>query len=168
MLTSTAVIACGNCVHSSIWYRFPAIDSCVWIFPLWIVVLSGVRTFGNAKLRLVPSFPVTLILVFLILLLAPAMIGPPLGFWIPISCIAGTWSAFKLSKRVKTAAVITATVAVVAQIGFGFHDYAVYKAMTHQERLEFVSPLHRPNVEAPANSAPGPQSPASMPYRLEL
>ena len=148
MLTTTLVIACGGCVHSLVWFHFPAIDSCVWIFPTWLLALAAIRSYDDAKLMLVPPLPLALILVILILVFAPAMTGPLLSFWIPISCVAGTVSGVKKPTNARNTVMFLAGVAFFALIGFGVRDYSAYNAMTPQERIESLPPHYRPNVDA--------------------
>jgi uncharacterized membrane protein len=77
-------LACGNCVYYAMWLRFPPISSWVVLIPLWFLALAAVRSFGKARLRAVPPFSIAVVLVLVVCTLSPGIIGPPLGFWIPV------------------------------------------------------------------------------------
>ena len=71
---------------------------------------------------------------------APGMIGPPLGFWIPICCIVGTLSGFsqKQSARIRKTVAGTTVLAMIALVGFGAHDYLVYNRMPAAEKERLI------------------------------
>lgn len=132
--------ACGNCVYYDMWHRFPPTQSWVVIIPLWFLVLSGIRTFGAGRIRSIPPLYVAAPLVVAVFMLAPGMIGPPLGFWIPICCVVGTVSALsgKQSARLRKGIGLLTGGVVLALVAFGARDYVAYDRMPADEKAKFM------------------------------
>lgn len=152
----TTTLACGNCVYYAMWHKFPPTNSWVVIIPLWFVLLSAIRTFSNGKLWAIPTLHFALPIVIVVGVIAPGMIGPPLGFWIPICCIAGTVSAISndqsplIRKRVLR---LTGCV-LVALVAFAACDYVAYNNMSAKERAKFTPVWERePKTNAANNAA---------------
>ncbi len=139
-LWGASMLACGNCVYYAMWHAFPQTSSWVIIIPLWFLALSAIRTFSTSKLRTIPPLFFAVPLVFLVGLFAPGMIGPPLGFWIPICCIAGTvsgWSREQSQTIRKTVIALTGCV-LVALVASGSRDYVTYNQIPAAERAKFT------------------------------
>jgi hypothetical protein len=84
-------LPCGNCVYYALWHKFPPTTSWSIIIPIWFLALSVIRTWTNEELPAIPTIFLGLPLVLAVFFFAPAEIGPPLGFWIPICCVIGAW-----------------------------------------------------------------------------
>lgn len=132
-------IACGNCVYYALWHKFPPTNSWVVLIPLWFLTLSAARTFGRTSIKGIPKLYIALPLVIAVLYFAPGMIGPPLGFWIPICCLIGTWAGLHakgvtLRKHVKVVTVCF----TVALLAFGAGDYHQYNEMPQPEKDKLI------------------------------
>ena len=134
------MVLCGNCVFYTMWHWFPPINSWVVIIPAWLVVLSALRTFSTTAFWAIPPLYVAVPLVLAVYLFAPGMIGPPLGFWIPICCIVGTLAGiFKAKSRSIRSTVLVLTGCVLtALFAFGTYDWVAYHRMPAAERAQFT------------------------------
>ena len=149
------MLACGNCVYYAMWNRFPPTESWVVIIPLWFLILSGMRTFGAGRLKSIPPLYVAAPLVFAVFLFAPAAIGPPLGFWIPICCVVGTVSALsrKQSPGLRKSVLLLTAGVVAALTVFGVRDYVAYRQMPVEEKAKF-QPVWEANWQQGESGAP--------------
>lgn len=132
----TGLLACGNCVYDALWQLFPPTRSWIVIFPAWLLVLSAMRTLQHVRLWGVPPLYVTVPLIVAVFFLAPSMIGPPLGFWIPICCIVGTVSGISAaqSAQIRRCILGIAALALLALIGGGTWNYVEYRRMPQVPR----------------------------------
>ncbi len=139
-MSSLATLACGNCVYYAMWHKFPPTASWVLIIPGWFLALSIIRTWSDRKLSGIPRIYVALPLVLAVFFFAPGMIGPPLGFWIPVCCLIGTWTGLRYHWNTPLArSLITVTVlASFALAAFGARDYVQYKQMPAAEKQKFL------------------------------
>lgn len=135
-----ATLACGNCVYYAMWHRFPPISSWIVIIPVWFLFLSAIRTFSTNTISAVPTLHVAVPLVIAVFFFAPGMIGPPLGFWIPVCCVVGTFAGLikNDSASVKRQLMATSALAVTALIAFGLRDYHLYNQMPTAEKEKFI------------------------------
>lgn len=140
MITNFATFACGNCVYYAMWQRFPPISSWVVIIPCWFLALSSIRTFRAARLSGIPPLYVAAPLVLAVAFFAPGVIGPPLGFWIPICCAIGTWAGLARTqpKNVKAATLVVSAIVTIALVAFGAYDLVTYYQMPEAERQRFI------------------------------
>ncbi|MBD3672657.1 MAG: hypothetical protein HUJ26_03930 [Planctomycetaceae bacterium] len=136
---SLATLACGNCVYYAMWHRFPPTASWVFIIPGWFLVLSIVRTWSDTKLSLIPRIPIAIMLVVALFFFAPGMIGPPLGFWIPVCCLVGTWTGLRNHWKTPLANKLVAVTVFVAAslVIFGVRDYRHYSQMPTSDKEKF-------------------------------
>ncbi len=139
-MTNISVIACGNCVYDALWLDFPPTASWVIIIPCWFLVLSFIRTWTGISLSGIPPIYIAIPLVFIVFLIAPGMIGPPLGFWIPVCCIIGTWKGFQKNRRKPTTKTLLAVtvVTILMLVTFGAHDYYKFSQMPKTEMAKFL------------------------------
>lgn len=138
-------LACGACVFSEIWFRFPPIASWCLIFPIWMVSLGAVRSKGGFPVRLVPPLPVSILLTVGMLLLWPGSLGPLMGIWIPVSCVAGTITTIRSQdprapRRIVSVIAVATTLCLV---GFGAWNYSNYFALSAAERISKLPPWSR-------------------------
>ena len=134
------ILGCGNCVYYAMWHRFPPTSSWVVIVPLWFIVLSVIGPSTSMRLRAIPPVYVAIPLVLAVVFFAPGVIGPPLGFWIPICCIVGTVSGLSKLQSPKTRKVVLGitVAAVVALVGFGTCDVVADNRMLAAEKERYL------------------------------
>jgi hypothetical protein len=122
------------------WHRFPPTASWVLIIPAWFLTLSVIRTWTGKKLSAIPGIYIALPLVLAVFFFAPGMIGPPLGFWIPVCCVIGTCAGVR--KHWKTPLARTLTILTVLTsvclATFGARDYHNYDQMPAVEKEQFL------------------------------
>ena len=134
------LIACGTCIHFSLWQRFPAVDSWVIIFPIWFVVLSGFRTFLWIPLLAIPRLYLAVPLVLAVAFFAPGTLGPYLGIWIPVCCVIGTISGIRKSpnSQVRTSIATVTILALASLISFAWYNYNLQSKMSSEERAKYL------------------------------
>lgn len=88
------VLACGNCVYDAMCQSFPPTATWCVIWPVWLVVLSVLKSCGWVRLAMVPSVFITIPLVLLVSLCSPAVLGPLLGVWIPLVIVLAVLSSW--------------------------------------------------------------------------
>ena len=135
-MSSFVTTACGNCVYYAMWHRFPPTASWVFIIPAWFLVLSLVRTGTGKTLQAIPRIYVAIPLVLAVFLLAPGAIGPPLGFWIPLCCIIGTYAGIKEHWKSSLARTLTAVLACTSMslVAFGAYNWQQYDQLPTAEK----------------------------------
>jgi hypothetical protein len=144
------LVACGNCFYYAIWFRFPAISTCVVVFPVWLLALSTVRTAAGLRLAAVPSLWIALPLIAAVVWFAPGMIGPLLGVWIPICCVWGTGAALTRAESLplRSSAIVLSLGALVALLIGGTYDYVVAARMPADQRERLRPRWERPPPRA--------------------
>lgn len=133
---SETILACGNCVYFAMWHQFPPMASWVLIIPGWFLVLSAIRTWTGQKLVAIPHIYTAIFLVLAVFFIAPSIIGPPLGFWIPVCCIIGTWVGIHKNWNTTLARTLIAItmVTAISLVAFGALDYRRYDQMPAAEK----------------------------------
>jgi len=87
------MLACGNCVYFAMSASFPPTASWCVILPVWLMLLSFLKLNRRLFMRGVPQWWITVPIVLLTCLMAPAILGPLLGLWIPVCIVIGTVTA---------------------------------------------------------------------------
>jgi len=107
------------------------------------------------RLRAIPPVYVAIPLVLAVAFFAPGMIGPPLGFWIPICCIVGTVSGLSKLQSPKTRKVVLGitVAAVVALAGFGTRDVVAYNRTPAAQKEKYL-PVWEADRKARSNKQP--------------
>lgn len=119
------MFACGNCIYDVMWRAFPPTATWCVIVPVWLVVLSILKSAGRARLAGVPPISATVPLVLLTWLMAPSVMGPLLGIWMPVSIATGTLSGWLSTQRVQArhlVKMVTSLAVIALLIGAGW-DY---------------------------------------------
>ena len=152
-MTHPVTFACGNCGWAA-WYSiFPPTNSWCVIIPCWLLALSALRTVYAPvspqelpRLRGVPSFVIAAPLVVLIALIAPAILGPALGIWMPVGCVVATWSGLARTpaSSLRSSLLMTTSTVVLLLAGFGTRDYLVYNQMTPEEKVKYLPCWRQP------------------------
>ncbi len=146
-MTHPVTFACGNCGWAAWYSSFPPTNSWCVIIPGWLLVLSALRTIyapvspqERPQLRGVPSFVIAAPLVVLVALVAPAILGPALGIWMPVCCVLGTGSGLSRapSPGLRNSLLMTTGIVVLLLAGFGTRDYLVYNQMTPEEKVKYL------------------------------
>lgn len=138
-MDTNVLLACGNCAYYALWLKFPPTASWVVIFPVWFLLLSAGRTWTGKPLAGIPTLYSAIPLVLIVVLLAPATVGPALGFWIPVCCVIGTWSGIRryhATSLGRTLIGLTAAIGV-SLVAFGAFDYRLYHSMSAAEKARF-------------------------------
>lgn len=119
------LVGCGNCIYYALVEIFPPTESWVVILPLWFIALAGIRTFTGARLSGIPSLYLAVPLALAVFVLAPALVGPPLGFWIPACCLVGTSSGRQVSQQQTVRRLVTGlgVAAAVCLLSCGAYNY---------------------------------------------
>ena len=130
-------LACGNCVYYAMWHRFPPTASWVVLIPLWYLALSTIRTFSSTKLMAVMPLYLAVPLILIIFLFAPGIIGPPLGFWIPVCILVGTISGFRNERpHLRQGVIVLSLVFAVLLLAFGTWDAIEYRRMPEARKAQ--------------------------------
>jgi len=154
-----SIIACGICVYYAMWQNFPPTSSWIIIIPLWFLMFSAIRTSTGITIKGIPTLYVAIPLVIAVFYVAPGMIGPPLGLWIPACCIAGTCAGLRSENSSVRRSVAKLSVIVIGSLlVFGGRDYYVYNQMPQVEKDKFI-----PVWEAMAKREQGAGEPSGEP-----
>jgi hypothetical protein len=134
------ILACGNCVWSALYLRFPAIATFCTVTSLWLVALSILRIVLKRSISGVPSIVIVVPALILCALASPMLIGPVLFAWVPVCCAVGTVSLLRNADPVgRRAAMRLAVVACCVGGAFGAAEYEKFGRLT-QEQKDKINP----------------------------
>jgi len=78
-------------------------------------------------------------MVLAVVWFAPGIMGPPLGFWIPICCLIATCTGLTNGDPdLKRSIAVSSIAAAIALVAFGAHDFYEYNEMPQAERDKLI------------------------------